>query len=170
MVFKFRMLSDENDSFVRDYEVMYDMTLLDFHRYICANLGYDPDNMASFFTSNQQWEKLFEFTLMDMGTEDGDSDNPSRTMDSVCLGQIIRNRKERLIYTFDMFADRSYFLELQQSTQADADVEYPRTCLSEGEAPDQFDPDAAGGYGSIFDEAMSEFNDFAGDESCDDEY
>lgn len=26
MVFRFRMLSDENDNFVRDYEVPYDMT------------------------------------------------------------------------------------------------------------------------------------------------
>ena len=30
MVFRFRMLSDENDNFVRDYEALYDMTLLDF--------------------------------------------------------------------------------------------------------------------------------------------
>ena len=29
MVFRFRMLSDENDNFVRDYEVPYDMTLLE---------------------------------------------------------------------------------------------------------------------------------------------
>ena len=27
MIFRFRMLSDENDNFVRDYEVPYDMTL-----------------------------------------------------------------------------------------------------------------------------------------------
>ena len=27
MVFRFRMLSDENDNFVRDYEVLYDTTL-----------------------------------------------------------------------------------------------------------------------------------------------
>ena len=30
MVFRFRMLSDENDNFVRDYEAMYDTTLLEF--------------------------------------------------------------------------------------------------------------------------------------------
>ena len=40
MVFQFRMLSDENDHFVRDYEVMYDMNLLDFHRFILRSLGY----------------------------------------------------------------------------------------------------------------------------------
>ena len=38
MVFRFRMLSDENDNFVRDYEAMYDMTLLDFHDFIIHSL------------------------------------------------------------------------------------------------------------------------------------
>ena len=39
MVFRFRMLSDENDNFVRDYEAMYDMTLLDFHDFILQSLA-----------------------------------------------------------------------------------------------------------------------------------
>lgn len=47
MVFRFRMLSDENDHFVRDYEVMYDTTLLDFHRFILQSLEYE-ECMASF--------------------------------------------------------------------------------------------------------------------------
>ena len=42
MVFRFRMLSDENDRFVRDYEVLYDMTLLDFHNFILFSLEYEP--------------------------------------------------------------------------------------------------------------------------------
>ena len=54
MVFQFRMLSDENDHFVRDYEVMYDMNLLDFHRFILRSLGYEPC-MASFFTADDRW-------------------------------------------------------------------------------------------------------------------
>ena len=46
MVFRFRMLSDENDNFVRDYEVPYDMTLLDFHNFILRSLEYE-ECMAS---------------------------------------------------------------------------------------------------------------------------
>ena len=38
MVFKFRMLSDENDRFVRDYEVMYDMSLIEFEEFIREDL------------------------------------------------------------------------------------------------------------------------------------
>ena len=47
------MLSDENDNFVRDYEVMYDTTLLDFHRFILQSLEYE-DCMASFFTADDR--------------------------------------------------------------------------------------------------------------------
>ena len=41
MVFRFRMLSDENDNFVRDYEVLYDTTLLEFHDFILRSLEYE---------------------------------------------------------------------------------------------------------------------------------
>ncbi len=47
MVFKFRMLSDENDHFVRDYEVPYDMTLLGFHEFITRSLGYEEGCLRS---------------------------------------------------------------------------------------------------------------------------
>ena len=42
MVFRFRMLSDENDRFVRDYEIMYDATLLEFHEFLLEALEYEP--------------------------------------------------------------------------------------------------------------------------------
>ncbi len=56
MVFRFRMLSDENDNFVRDYEALYDMKLLDFHNFLLETLEYEPC-MASFFTADDLWEK-----------------------------------------------------------------------------------------------------------------
>ena len=42
LLYTSRMLSDENDNFVRDYEAMYDMTLLDFHDFILQSLDYEP--------------------------------------------------------------------------------------------------------------------------------
>ena len=72
MIFRFRMLSDENDNFVRDYEVPYDMTLLDFHRFLLEALEYE-ECMTSFFTANERWEKLGEFTLMEMGDDAPDA-------------------------------------------------------------------------------------------------
>lgn len=168
MVFRFRMLSDENDNFVRDYEVLYDTTLLDFHRFILESLEYEPC-MASFFTADERWEKKREFTSVDMGA--GGEEGPE-AMENVTLGQIIHNNRDRLIYLFDLFGDRAYFLELTGTYEADAKARYPREIFAQADAPDQYDPSktAAAGDGSIFDDAMSEFSDFEGDDSYDDEY
>ena len=123
MVFRFRMLSDENDRFVRDYEVLYDMTLLEFHEFLLEALEYEPC-MASFFTADDRWEKLREFTLMDMG--DGGEDEPE-AMDQVTLGQIIHRLRDRLIYLFDLFNERAYYLELTGAYESDPTGQYPRT-------------------------------------------
>lgn len=166
MVLQFRMLSDENDNFVRDYEVMYDMSLFDFHKFILESLGYD-DCMASFFTADDRWEKLHEFTAVDMG---GDSESTS-TMEETTLGQIIHNHRDRLIYLFDMFADRAFYIELTGAKEAEKGFEYPRVAFENAPAPDQYDPDAVSSdEGSIFEEMMGDFNDFEGDDNYDDEY
>ncbi|MBP3425572.1 MAG: hypothetical protein J6K81_02480 [Rikenellaceae bacterium] len=174
MILRFRMLSDENDAFVREYELPYDATLLDFNNHICKNLKYDSD-MASFFLSDGEWNKGREFTLMDMGfsAEEAGDDMPLY-MGDVALGQIIHNNRDRLIYMFDMLAERAFYLELVGTDVAQAGVRYPRTTLAEAAAPDQYDPTAEGSdHGSIFDEVMSEFDDFGdygSDDYADDEY
>ena len=105
MIFKFRMLSDENDHFVRDMEVPYDMTLRAFHEFLVRSLGYD-DCMASFYTADERWERLQEYTLLDMG------DSQSIPMERVMLGQLIHENRDRLIYLFDMLNNRALYLEL----------------------------------------------------------
>ncbi len=170
MVFRFRMLSDENDRFVRDYEVMYDMTLLRFHEFLLEALEYEPC-MASFFTADDRWEKGREFTLMEMG--EGGADGPE-AMERVTLGQILHRRRDRLIYLFDLFGDRAYYLELTGAYEADPEAHYPREIFAIAEVPDQYDPSKTiaddESEGSIFDDAMGEFGSFEGDDSYDDEY
>ena len=72
MIYRFRMLTDENDNFVRDFEIQADSTLLDLHDFIIKMLEYDPC-MASFFTADARWERQKEYTFMDMGAGMGDA-------------------------------------------------------------------------------------------------
>lgn len=168
MVFRFRMLSDENDNFVRDYEVPYDMTLLEFHRFLLETLDYE-ECMASFFTADARWEKQREFTPMEMGD---DTEEGPVAMDKVTLGQIIHNDRDRLIYLFDLFGDRAYYLELTGTYPVEKGARYPREIYAQAEAPDQYDPskNVESGEGSIFDEVMGEFSGFEGDDKYDDEF
>lgn len=169
MIFKFRLISDEVDDFVREYEVPYDMNLLDFYNFMNDDLGYEEE-MASIFTSDSQWQKLREFTLFDMNL------NPEEApaaivepMDTVDLGQIIHKKFERLIYVFDIFEDRCFFIELIESKKREEDIDYPRVTVSDGEPPKQYEA-APKREESIFDEAMGEFEEFEGDETYEEEW
>ncbi len=167
-IFRFRMLSDENDNFLREYDVPKEMNLRDFHYFLSHDLHYATDQMASFFLSDGTWEKGCEFTLEEMGLPQGAG---PMAMADVTLDRIIRQRKDRLIWVFDPLNDRACYLELIEESPAETGVRYPRTAVSQGNAPDQFDAEEHSGGGSIFDEAMAEFNDFEGDDNySDDEY
>lgn len=167
LVLKFRMLTDENDNFIRDFEVPADISMLELHNFIVSALGYD-ECMASFFTADDRWERQREFTLMDMG--DGGADGPL-PMAEVLVGQAIRRVHDRLVWLFDMFAERAYYLEVMDAVQPEAGRTYPRVAFEHAEVPDQYDPELSeGDTRSIFEEMMGDYSDFEGDDSYDDEY
>lgn len=167
MIFQFRILSDENDAFVRDYRILYNATLLDLHNHICADLRFDPHAMASFFESDRQWNKLSEYTLMDMGIEE---EGAAQIMSGVALNHLISENGDRLIYTFDIFGDRSLYLEMVGAHKSEDGAEYPCTTRSNGNPPAQFDMNALDSNLSVFDDVMEEFADFEGDENYDEDF
>ncbi len=168
MILKLRMLSDEDDNFLRDYELPYTLNLLDFHRFICNDLGYEAGNVTSFFLADENWEKIREFTAADMG-HDG-AENAPIPMEHVTLGQLLHKNRDRLIYVFDMFGDRALYLEVTGADKEQQTFDYPRVALAHGEAPNQFDPELSTPNKSIFEEAMDDFSDYGGDDDYDDEY
>lgn len=165
IIFKYRMLSDESDNFVRDFEVYPDMTLTEFHNFLIRALRYD-DCMVSIFKSDAEWRIVEEFAQIDMG----DGPGVPRCMDNVRLMDVNSDFHDRLIYTFDMMNNRSYYLELIDMQRPAADLKYPRVAFEHAPVPDQYDPEATEEAGSIFDEMMSDYNEFDGDDSYDDEF
>jgi hypothetical protein len=101
MVYKFVVLSDEDESFVREFEFLDSQTLMDFHNIIQEELEYDKSQMASFYLATDNWEKEEEFTLFDMGTG-------SSTMESAILEEIIFRKNQKLLYVFDSSMTEPY--------------------------------------------------------------
>ena len=168
MILRLRMLSDENDNFVRDFEVSHEMTLLELHKFIIESIEYD-DCMASFYTADEQWNPMQEFSLMDLGEES--FEGAPVAMDKVKLAELVVSECNRLIYQFDMLADRAFYLEVVSVNQPNPELDYPRVSFENARVPDQYDQDAVpADDGSIFDEIMDEFGEFDGDDNYDDEY
>ena len=130
MVYRFVVLSDEDESFVREFEFLDTHTLLDFHNQIQDELEFDKSQMASFFMATDNWEKEEEFTLFDMGTG-------SSTMEVAVLEDIIFRKNQKLIYVFDFFNERSLFVEYTGEVKEIDGREYPSCTNSKGIPPKQ---------------------------------
>ena len=111
MVYRFTLISDEVDQFLREIQINDDATFLDLHKAILASVGYPDDQMTSFFLCSDDWEKETEVTLEDMG---GSADEDSWVMGETALNELIEDEKQRLIYVFDPLADRVFFIELSE--------------------------------------------------------
>lgn len=154
MVYKFRLLSHEIKDFVRDIEIKGNQTFFDFHKAIQDDLNYDSSQIASFFLTNQLWEKEQEFILFDM------SDVPNAAliaMDRARLRDYIKDPKQRLIYIFDIFNERGVFIELVDTQEEVRYSDYPAVVFSKGAAPQQIlfgNRD----FGTIIEDDNSTFN------------
>jgi len=134
MIYKFRMISTEDKVFLRDYEVNASETFLNFHKFIQKNLKYDPHLLASFFLTDEHWNKGMELTLIDMENDAGPAAIP---METVKLNDLIKHKRERLLYVFDIFSDRAFFIELFDIHQPDTSKKYPLCSANIGEPPVQ---------------------------------
>jgi hypothetical protein len=138
MIFKFRLLSSEKDDFVRDFEVRSNQNFYDLHMAIQKNCGYDDSQIASFFLCTNDWEKETEITLFELSEELGKG---ILAMNNSILSDHITGLKQRLLYIFDIFNERAFFIEVVGIKDEDSSKSYPRCTLSAGSSPVQVLPD-----------------------------
>ena len=150
MVFKFVIISGEEEDFLREFELDENNTLLDFHNSLQEELEYDGSQMASFFTTSKKWEKEEEFTLFEMGAN-------TTPMEDVIIDDIVLEDNQKLLYVFDMFNERALFIECIGSLEPVEGRTYPVCTRSQGRPPQQV-------LFSDFTKATASYNDDEPDE------
>lgn len=133
MIYRFLLLSGENEEFSREVEMQSEQTFLQFHDAIRNNCKYRADEMASFYLCNDDWEKEGEITMF--AFDDDASGN--LTMDQP-LSKVIKEKKQKLIYIFDFYNERGFFVELIAIHNESEGKIYPIWAHSAGTPPDQF--------------------------------
>ncbi len=134
MLFRFRLIGKGNQPFFRDFEIRKDQTFYDLHNLIQDELEYDKNQLASFYLADNNWEKGLEINLFDM-TED--TFKPVITMERTLLSELVFNVTQRLLYVFDFFSDRAFFIELISITPCRESRGYPRCVAGAGVPPEQ---------------------------------
>lgn len=168
MIFRFTLISDEVEDFIREYKIDADATFYDLHQIILNSCQYENDQITSFFLCNEEWEREQEVVLEDMGTSSSDED--LYVMRNTLLSELLEEEKQRLVYVFDLLNERMFFMELTEIIFGEQ-LEQPVCSRQHGEPPLQH-PDndfdavvpAVDGKGK-----MDLDEDFYGDDSFDNE-
>lgn len=133
MVYKFRIVSDEVNNFKREITIDASATFEDLKNAICNSVGYDKNQLCSFFLCNDGWEKEREVTMEDMGS---DSDVDVWLMDDCTLEDMIEDEGQKLLFVFDYMTDRAFFMEMKEMVPGRT-LKDPVCSLSLGQAPAQ---------------------------------
>ncbi len=109
MIYHFVILSSESEDFIREILIDSESTFEQFHEAIQDSVDYDTSQLASFFVSDEEWQKGQEITLMPM---DFAGQGDQLLMRETRLEDYIKEKKDKLIYVFDYFGNRGFFIEL----------------------------------------------------------
>lgn len=133
MIYRFTIISDEVDDFLREIQIDPEATFYDFHEAILKSVGYADDQMTSFFICDEDWEKEKEITLEEM------DDNPeidSWVMKETTISELVEDEKQKLLYVFDYMTERCFFIELSEIITG-KDMKGAKCTKKAGEAPRQ---------------------------------
>ena len=132
MIYKIRIILDAEDDIFRDVEIEAGNTLEDLHNTITQSFGFMGNEMASFYTCDENWNQQEEIALFDM-EEFG---APSRLMNETFLEDVLTEESPKMIYVYDYFSLWTFFVELADMVQKEDGRSYPNVLFSFGELPD----------------------------------
>lgn len=135
-VYKFRLLTDTQDGFIRDIEIAEDQTFYEFHLAILQTTTLAGNELASFFACDSDWMKESEITLIDMRApgELPKLDAPMQqfVMKDEPVDDFIQSPRQRFLYEYDFLNVKTFFIELVDAYEGDKNVRYPNCCFRKG--------------------------------------
>lgn len=184
-VYRFRLLYDDQEDFLRDFDILSSQTFADFHKAIKQSVELPGNELASFFVCDRNWRKKKEITLINMQSETSDSNDddddrrsrkpakmPTIEMDKVRIKDVIDDPHQRFLYEYDFLKTKVFFIELTRILEAGSKDLYPMCVKSTGkltlQAPVVPIPDVTDGDEEDI-ALINEFDDIMNNEEEDDD-
>ena len=135
-ILKFRVYFEDDDSIYRDVAIRHTQTFFDLHEAILRAYEFDNKHKATFFRSNDHWQRGREISL---DVYERDYKAPPLMMKDTVVGSEIKNPGQKFIYNYDFNKNWSFLVELiNVSKEENAKLSYPATVRVEGIAPSQY--------------------------------
>jgi hypothetical protein len=135
-ILKFRVYFEEDESVYRDIAIRHTQSFRELHESILKAYEFDSKHKATFFRSNDHWQRGREISLEKY---DKDYKVAPLLMAETTIGSEIRDPNQKFIYLYDFNKNWSFLVELiNVSKEENARLTYPSTVRVEGIAPSQY--------------------------------
>jgi Plasmid pRiA4b ORF-3-like protein len=135
-ILKFRIYFEEDESVYRDVAIRHTQSFFDLHETILKSYEFDNKHKATFFRSNDHWQRGREISLEKY---DKEYKAPPLLMTETTIGSEIRDPNQKFIYLYDFNKNWSFLVELiHVSKEESPKLSYPATVRTEGIAPSQY--------------------------------
>ncbi len=156
IMYKVRVILDVEEDVIRTIAVNEYETLEKLHIEIASAFGFDGQEMASFYTSDNGWNQGEEIPLFNMSESDF-----GLSMTTCIINEILPHQNDKLIYVYDFLQMWTFYVEVVE--KSDEKISENKIILAVGKVPDEapnkvFESDK---ISSDFDEDFNDpFNDF----------
>lgn len=135
-VLKFRVYWEEDESVYRDIAIKPNQTFLHFHQAILQSFEFDTKHKATFFRSNDNWQRGREIIL----EKDGQTRKAEPLlMEETAIAAAVKDPNQKFIYLYDFAKNWTFLVELiGVSKDENAKLTYPLCARKEGLAPSQY--------------------------------
>jgi Plasmid pRiA4b ORF-3-like protein len=135
-ILKFRVYWEDDDSVYRDVVIKHIQTFFELHKMILKCFEFDNKHNATFFRSNDKWQRGKEITLEKYEKK---YEVQPLLMNDVTIGSEIRDPNQKFIYVYDFHKNWTFMVELiNVNKEEDNKASYPLCTRSEGIGPSQY--------------------------------
>ena len=127
---------EEDDSVYRDIAIRHTQSFFDLHEAILKAYEFDNKHKATFYRSNDHWQRGREISLE---VYDKEYKAPPLLMKDTTIGSEIRDPNQKFIYHYDFNKNWGFMVELiNVSKEENPRLIYPAVVRTEGIAPSQY--------------------------------
>lgn len=135
-ILKFRAYFEEDETIYRDVAIRHTQSFRDLFDSILKAYEFDNKHQATFFRSNDQWQRGREITL---SVYEKEYQAPPLLMEETTIGAEIRNPNQRFVLVYDFNRNWIFHVELiNVAKEEEAKLTYPAITRVEGIAPSQY--------------------------------
>ena len=135
-ILKFRIYLEEDDSVYRDIAIRPTQSFYDLHEAILRAYEFDNKHKATFFRSNDHWQRGKEISLE---VYDKEYKAAPLLMKDTVIRSEIRDPNQKFVYLYDFNKNWGFLVELiNVAKEENPRLIYPATVRVEGIAPSQY--------------------------------